>query len=137
VSQENVELVREINALAGPSTIDDQSLHRLFELFSPEVHIDVSRRVFNPATYDGYEGLRRFRDDAREVWDELSFTTERVIEQGDLVIEVVTLRGRGRGSGVEVKTTVARVWTIHGGRVVRVVGYEDVDEALRAVGLEE
>jgi ketosteroid isomerase-like protein len=137
VSRENVEIVREINALAGAPRIDDQSRQRLFELFSPEVHIDVSRRVFNPATYDGYDGLRRFRDDAREVWDELSFTTERVIEQGDLVIEVVTLRGRGRGSGVEVKATAARVWTIRGGRVVRLVGYEEVDEALRAVGLKE
>jgi ketosteroid isomerase-like protein len=134
VSWENVEIVRAINDLWAP--IDEQAEERLLELFAPEVHFDASRRVFNPATYDGYDGLRRFRADTREVWDELSFTTERVVDQGDHVVEVGRLEGRGRGSGVEVKTAAARVWTIRGGRVVRFVGYGDVNEALKAVELE-
>ena len=135
MSRENAELVRQINDLWAPA-FDEQPEARLLELFSPEVHIDVSRRVFNPAIYDGYDGLRRFREETREARDEFSVSTERVVDKGDLVVEVVTVRGRGRLSGVEVETTAARVWTIRDGRVVRFVGYGDVNEALKAAGIE-
>ena len=59
MSQENVEIVREIADLAR-RVGDSESSRRLLGLFAPDVHLDMSRRVFNPATYDGYAGLRRF-----------------------------------------------------------------------------
>src|SRR4051794_26087330 len=55
MSQANVEIVREIMELfndPGAAAVD-----RLRELFADDVHIDMSRRVFNPDTYDGHEGL--------------------------------------------------------------------------------
>ena len=42
------------------------------EVFAPDVVLDMSARVFNPQVYEGYDGLRQFRADAREVWETLS-----------------------------------------------------------------
>ena len=45
--------------------------------------------------------------------------------------------GRGRGSGVEVKTRSATVWTVREGRIILMAVYYDPQEALKAVGLAE
>jgi len=39
---------------------------------------------------------------------------------------------RGKGSGVEVEALPTNVWTVRGGKVVRVAVYNDRPEALRA-----
>ena len=48
----NVELVRRVLGAAGNVRIE-----RFVELLDPDVRFDLSGRVFNPAIYDGYEGL--------------------------------------------------------------------------------
>jgi len=44
---------------------------------------------------------------------------------------------RGKGSGVEMETDTAMVYEVRDGRVVRIQGYMDRDEALEAAGLRE
>ena len=44
---------------------------------------------------------------------------------------------RGRGSGIEVETDTAVVFTVREGRVTRIQPYMDQAEALEAAGLEE
>ena len=51
------------------------------------------------------------------------------------VVVVNRVRGRGRGSGVEVDATGAQLWTITGGKVRSVKLYQSKAEALEAVGL--
>jgi ketosteroid isomerase-like protein len=46
---------------------------------------------------------------------------------------VIRARTVGRGSGAEVETSYAHVWTVRDGLGVRVDAYRDVDEALEAV----
>ena len=54
-----------------------------------------------------------------------------------MVVTVHTLRGRGRASGLEITSQAALVWSVHNGQVIRIVGYNEPREALKAAGLEE
>jgi hypothetical protein len=65
MSRENVEIVREVMELfndGGP-----RAIARLRDLIAEDVHVDMSRRVFNPDTYDGHEGLLRLSRETRAV----------------------------------------------------------------------
>jgi hypothetical protein len=61
---------------------------------------------------------------------------EELIDAGDHVVSVVTTQGRGRVSGAEVEMTHAGMWTVHQGKVVRVVWLGTREEALKIAGLE-
>jgi ketosteroid isomerase-like protein len=54
----------------------------------------------------------------------------------DRALALVTTRGRGRVSGAPVEMCTGQLWTFRDGRFVRSVMYLDVDDAIRAAGLE-
>jgi ketosteroid isomerase-like protein len=118
MSRENVELVREIIA-AVP---DWQEVRALLH---PDARFDQSRIP------DG--GVERWFG----TWDEIRMTPERFIEDGDRVLALMTIQGRGKGSGVPVVIRSADLWTIRDGKIISLVGYTDRAEGLEAVGVRE
>ena len=62
---------------------------------------------------------------------------ERTIDLGDRVVTLFRIFGRRDGSSQELQSTAAWIWTIRDGKVARIVGYADPDEALKTVGLDE
>ena len=136
MSQENVEIVHQLMALGEQVRFSGQPPPDT-NLVTPDAEIDLSRRVFNPAIYHGYEGLAKLNAELREVWAEWEVTPERLLDAGDRVVSIETIRGRGRGSGLETEGRYASIWTLVDGRVTRVEVGLDPDEALKAVGLEE
>jgi ketosteroid isomerase-like protein len=58
-------------------------------------------------------------------------------EAGDQVLASLTLRGRGKQSGVEASWDVWHVWTVRDGKFVHGQGFARSDEALEATGLRE
>jgi ketosteroid isomerase-like protein len=136
VSRENVEIVRQLMALGEQARESGlPPLHT--DLVTPDAEIDMSRRVFNPEIYRGFEGWARLNAELREVWTEWRVIPERFADLGDQVISIETIRGRGRGSGLEIEARYASIWTLLNGRVARVEVGLDPEEALKAVGLEE
>ena len=69
-------------------------------------------------------------------WAEYTMEVDEYVEAGDSVVIFFRESGRGKGSGVRIEQSVAGVWTLRDGQVVRVTPYRDRSEALRAVGLE-
>ena len=133
MSQENVDLVRDVYA-AWASGDREKAL----EFLDPKLTIDATRRVLNPDTYVGIEGLGRMLAETNDVWEEFRFEPLEFIDAGDRVVVIGRLFGKGRGSGIEVDQPIAGIWTVRDGRVVRwEVGYTDRAEALEAVGLSE
>lgn len=128
-----MEVVRSVIAALGAG--DREGVWRYFD---PEVVVDASRNVLNPATYVGIDGLRRMVAAADAVWDEIRTEPLDLLDAGDRVVVIGRLLGKGKGSGVEVQRPTAQVWTLRGGRVVRwEVGYTDRAKALEAAGLRE
>jgi uncharacterized protein len=135
MSQENVEIVRRILALWNEGGV--VARERRPEFFDPEVRMDLRGRKINPAVYDGYDGLDRFGSDVAEVWDQFSVELVELLDAGPHVVCVFQATGRGHGSGVEVQAELCWVWTLRGGRVLRVEGDLDRASALEAAGLRE
>jgi uncharacterized protein len=125
MSKENVEIVGAIYAELAEGRVP-------FDLLDPEIDLDLTERVFNPATYHGYEGVQRFWDEVQDVWEEWMTEPEELVDAGDQVVALVRSRGRGRGSGVEVEDSSANVWRVRDGRAVSYRLYRDREEALRA-----
>jgi ketosteroid isomerase-like protein len=133
VSQENVEIVR--SAFAAWVGGDRE---RALDLAHPEIVVDATRRVFNPATYVGVEGVRRMFADMDEVWEEFRPDQLEFIDAGDRVVVIGRAIGKGKSSGVKVERSLAAIWTVRDGRVIRVeTSYVDRRAALEAVGLAE
>jgi hypothetical protein len=134
VSQENVEIVRQIYEAAAR-----RDAATVFALYDPDVEADNSRLqivgFMGGGIFRGHEGLRRMFREWHEAWENIKYDYDELIDAGDEhVISVVTRRGRGRASGVEVELPVALLWTIREGKVVRVVWFRTRDEALEAAG---
>src|SRR2546422_8725031 len=128
MSKENVEVVRSVYEDRGQLMgRDGAALVR--QLFDPEVRMDMSRRVFNPATYEGYEGLRQWARDVLDVWETFEETVELYREIGDRVVVIARRHGTGRESGVPVDDRSASIWTLRAGRIVRVETDLDPAEA--------
>jgi uncharacterized protein len=134
MSQENVEIVRRFYEAWSRREEETQTA-----AFAPEIEFrtaGLASPVGLDAVYFGHAGLRKFTHEFREPWEQLFADPERIIERGEQVVVLVRLRGKGR-DGIEVERAFAHVWTMRGGRAVRIDGYADQQKALEAAGLSE
>ena len=136
MSKENVEIVRRIY-----DAVEADDPEAVFSHYDPDVEWDTARLasegISATGLYRGHEGIRKFFRQWNEAWGESHFDLEELIDAGEEVVSVVTRRGRGRASGVEVQSPGAVVWRIREAKVVRVVLFPTREEALEAVGLSE
>ncbi len=103
MSQENVEVVRAVYEAAA-----SRDTARVFSLYDPDVEWDGSRSrwaelIAGTAHFHGHEELRTFFRLYYEVWESFEDEVQELIDAGDYVISVVTSRGRGLVSGVDVE----------------------------------
>jgi ketosteroid isomerase-like protein len=139
MSQENVEIVRRlIEAWNRNEQERVVPLERVIPFLDPAVIFDATRRIIDPKTYAGIEGIRAMLAERDEVWGEFRMEPAEFVDAGDRVVVIGRRVGKGRGSGVDVNQPMADVFTLHGGRIVRCeIGYSDRAEALEAAGLRE
>jgi uncharacterized protein len=69
-------------------------------------------------------------------WQEWRVEPEDFIASGDHVVVLCRYTGRGRGSGVDVDTHGAHLWTFREGRAIRLKIFSSRERALEAAGLE-
>jgi ketosteroid isomerase-like protein len=119
------ELVR--RAYAALSTRDYEALA---ELARPDFELDVTDRVFNPETYRGADGLRRFFAEVDELWESMDMNVERLVERDDEVLALLRVHIVGRGSGLRLQDRIAQHWTAHDGKLVRMRVRADQEAAL-------
>ena len=108
----------------------------LDEDFAPEFVWDMStfRGWPEQKTYEGIEGAREFIRTWADAWE---LDVVGLQDAGDRVVAVMRQRGRAKSTGLAVDMTFAQVFTIEGGREIRMQMYADPAEAIEAVGLSE
>src|SRR6478672_6908081 len=132
MSRENVELVRSaVEAYnAGPEA------YLAFMAEDIEVRPDAS--VFPEGKpFRGRDEFRRFLAEIDEGWeggDKLGVIRE-VFAVGDRVVARNDWGGRGRASGIDLRSNLTSVWTVADGKVVKIEFYFDHAKALKAAGL--
>jgi len=131
VTDTNVDLI-----LAAFDAVNAGDLDALMELWAPDIEVDMSRAL-GPmrGVYRGEEAQRGFID-FRESWQSERSEPHEFIEEGEHVVVPSTTHFVGR-DGIGVQARVTWAFTIRDGMIVRVRFYQDKQEALEALGLEE
>jgi ketosteroid isomerase-like protein len=104
------------------------------ELLDPEVEwfnpLDTAGRVLRSP-----EEVERNLADILDTYEFMRNEPQRIEADGNLVVVVSRTTIRGRGSGIDFVNHAAHVWTVRDRRALRFEVYEDIDEALRLVGV--
>lgn len=69
-------------------------------------------------------------------WEHWRVEARDFLTKGDQVVVLARYTGRGKGSGVEVDTEGAHLWTFKGGKARRMVVYSDRQRALEDAGID-
>ena len=132
VSKENEEILRAAYESAARTQGPD------FDFLDPDVEWHTRADLPDSATHRGHDGVAKLFSEWSELFDDLRFDPEEFIGVGDdVVVAVLQLSGRIRGSGEEVKMPETHVWTVRDGRGVECREYPNKAEALAAVGSKE
>ena len=128
----NADVVR--HALAQWNAATEVTEQAFSEFAHPDMVLDLTSNVLNPATYQGFDGFVRFAEQVGEAWAEFRMEPEEVFERGDVVVVLVRAVGKCRGSGVQVDDAVAMVAEVRDGLIALLKVEPDREAALRLVG---
>jgi ketosteroid isomerase-like protein len=132
VSQENVEIIKRF-----VDAFNERELETFAAMTTPDFEWTTSMMAVEGEVFCGREGIDTYFERMRDVWDDFRGFADDYRDLGDRVLSLGRLEGRGRASGVHVTTPLAILFDISGGKVSRMRSYLDLDEAMRAAGLEE
>ena len=131
MSQENVDLVRSAFAMmtipGDPGTMIAAS--------DPEFEMHLVGAGGEPVYYAGASGIRAFFRDVAQTWESFCFEATDVRDLGDRVLVLGEVRGRGRGSGIDVNDRWGWIIQLRDGRATSLRGFVNHREALEAAGL--
>jgi ketosteroid isomerase-like protein len=140
MSRENVELVRA--ALFG-ADVDLVPLARAGNLdraidaaaFAPDVEVFFATPSGPLTPYRGLDGLVAGWRDWLIPWTSYAVDIEELVDAGERVVALGTLRGRTQHDGVEVQQPGAAVATVSDGKIVRLEFHLDHRGALESAGV--
>jgi hypothetical protein len=93
--------------------------------------------ILDAGDYRGHSGFGRWLEDWASAWSEFSMDPKEYLDVGNTVIVVLQMKATGAGSSITVEREDAMVCKMRGQKVVRVDYYNNREQALKAVGLEE
>jgi ketosteroid isomerase-like protein len=118
--------------------LDRETLAVVFDSFHPEIEVHEDPRFPEAGTYRGIEAVGRYFEQFTDSFDEFVFEVEDLVDLGaDRVLVLFMLRTRGKGSGATAEARPGWIYTIRGGKAMRIEAYLDRDEAFAAAGLGE
>jgi ketosteroid isomerase-like protein len=134
VSRENVELVR-----TAFQAFADRGFDAMAEFWDPNIVWRAAEGAIDDVgEMHGLAAVRRYVQEGFDTFDDVSLAVEELRDVGnDRVLSIQRLKGRAKLSGIEIELRYASVNTVRDGKVVRVREYLSVEDALKAVGLEE
>jgi ketosteroid isomerase-like protein len=87
-------------------------------------------------TYCGHDGMIRALESLSGPFEELTLELERIVGTGDRLVSIHRLRAKATHTGIEFDEPIAYLWVFREGRIIRVRGFRNPAEALKAAGLE-
>jgi ketosteroid isomerase-like protein len=134
MSQENVETIR--HAFDAYNSGDPSVF---LGLYDPDIVLRVSSAYIECGTYHGAEDVEHwYRRWFASFGESYRMTLRELIDAGDSVVAIYDASARGRQSGAEVAwRSIPLIFTMRGGKIIRIDHPSELDEALEAVGLSE
>src|ERR1700737_431837 len=133
MSKRNVELTRRWIEAFNARDVEAQ-----IGYCDPTIEFHSAFTAVDGAVYYCHEGLRAWHQDLQEVWgEEIRMEAEAYFDLGEHTLGFYVLRGRGRGSGLEVANPNASVVRWRDGLATYLKAYTDRADALRDLGVSE
>ena len=130
MSSENVDLVRR-----GYAAFSRGDIAATLDLIDEDIVI-TGQITPDGRPEQGREGLLSNVRRVAEAFRELSYEPLDLIDLEERVLARIRVSGIGR-EGIRTELNFGQVWTIEGGRAVRVENYTSWDDAVKAAGLHE
>jgi ketosteroid isomerase-like protein len=130
MSDENVQLLRAIYGAPG-----DVGFDALLEIAADEIVWVSDPRMPGGGTFRGKEATSRYLD-GLGVFEQEALDVERVIDLGDRVLGITTIRAKPP-DGPSVEWVWCQLVTFRDGLVTEVRNFLDRESALEAAGLSE
>jgi ketosteroid isomerase-like protein len=132
MSRENVEVVQQ-----ALDAYTQRNIGALRALADPDMELDWSAsRGWLEGVYRGFDEALRFYSGYFEAFDEIVVKPDSLIEAGDSVVVPNVAYQRGR-DGNEVSAQSTLVFTLDSRKMIRICLYQETEQALKAVGLEQ
>jgi ketosteroid isomerase-like protein len=133
MSQANVEIVRRHIEAWGAG---ERALALSF--LDPYIVLDVTRPGAIEGAFYGTEGVEKHFRRYAGTFEDYRWEVRRLDDLGTgAVLAVVTESGRGKVSGASVDRSLAALYTVLDGKIVRITMFQGEKEALEAAGLSE
>ena len=136
MSQENVETIREMFTTVNERGVRAAS-DTLGHLLAPDFGLEEGAGLPDPETYSGRDAFIDNLAKLEESFNELRMEPLEIIDLGDQLVVVVSMRGQGHGSGAPVAMTFAQLWALRDGKAVSLRDFATKAEALEAAGLSD
>ena len=110
----------------------ERDLERLRELALPEIEISTVTGLIagHPEPYRGFEGIERYLEDVRSMWDEIELIPQK-FNQLDRGRVLVFGRVRARRGSSLIDAPNAWLWTLREGRIASAQVFSDPQDAAR------
>jgi ketosteroid isomerase-like protein len=133
MSEENVGVVR-----SAWDVVVTEGIEAVLPYFVEDCVLEDFPELPDHAVYHGREGVREIDRHFREMWGEFTQEPVEFIDAGgDLVVGVIAMHGRGKGSGAPMASHAFWVHQVRDGRLAHMRAFTTRSEALKAAGLPE
>jgi ketosteroid isomerase-like protein len=113
--------------------LNEGDVDAAMEALADDAEWHESEVLPDTGVYEGKAAIREFLTEFLHSWERFHQTVEEVRQEGDRVLVMIHLQATGRGSAADVDARYAHLWTMGGGRGVRVDAFYDRDEAAEAL----
>ena len=118
--------------VASYESLNERDIDGTMAALAEDAEWHESEVLPDTGVYCGREAIRSFLTEFLASWERFHQTVEEVRKEGDRVLVMIHLQATGRGSTADVDARYAHLWTVAGGRGIRVDAFYDRDEALAA-----
>lgn len=132
MSEENVEVVRAVYERFGKG-----DFRASLDVVDPLVLLVMPAGFPESGTYLGIARLVEYTRGFLEPWTHITIEAEEITDAGDTVVATVRQRGVGAKSGADTEFRYFQVWSLRGGKVIRLENFRERAEALGAAGVRE
>jgi len=107
------------------------------ELLAADVEWVNPSDAVEPGRRRGADSFNEAIGSVFDAWDDAHFEIERLIDNGNEVVALGQVRGRGRAARIEVVRPHGEIWTFRDGKVIRMRWFHSHRETLEAASLSE